>query len=87
MANEEVKPIIKATPIVQQQSFPSRIPRKISPTIIKDLQPDSNPSLEMLKLSTFLKDYLCWGKVEIVVKNGRPVFITHAYRDIKLTID
>ena len=61
--------------------------RKIAPFLIRDLKPDPNPPEELLRLSTYFKEYLCWGKVELVIKNGKPVFVTHVCRDVKLTAD
>lgn len=51
---------------------------------LNDLFPDQIPSVEILRLSTYLKK-LQWGTVTIEVKRGRPVMITHATKDIKLT--
>lgn len=52
---------------------------------LNDLQPDQIPSVEILRLSTYLKKHLIWGTVTIEVKRGKPVMITHATKDVKLT--
>ena len=49
------------------------------------LEPDQIPSIEILRLSTYLKKHLIWGTITIEVKRGRPVMITHATKDVKLT--
>ena len=46
--------------------------------------PDKNPSIEILRLSAYFK-FLSYGEVTIKIKNGKPVMVTSAYKDVKLT--
>jgi hypothetical protein len=52
---------------------------------LNQIPPDQIPPIEILRLSTYLKKNLIWGTVTIEVKNGKPVMITHATKDVKLT--
>ena len=68
----------------REQKSPSR---RVNTLLIEKLTPDPNPPEELLRLSTYFKEFLGWGKVELVIKNGKPVFITHVCKDVKLTSD